>query len=78
MGKKQKSNDDRRSGDLVDDIKEALRAAAQNGPTAMLQSVVLLQKNGTLIDVAKASDQLNIKMLSKKVTKFFMCYPKEI
>lgn len=38
----------------------------------------ILQKNGTLIDVAKASDQLNIKMLSKKVTKYFMCYPKEI
>lgn len=38
----------------------------------------ILQKNGELIDVAKASDQLNIKMLSKKVTKYFMCYPKEI
>ena len=36
----------------------------------------ILQKNGELIDVAKASDQLNIKMLSKKVTKYFMCYPK--
>jgi HD superfamily phosphohydrolase len=36
----------------------------------------ILQKNGSLIDVAKASDQLNIKMLSKKVTKYFMCYPK--
>ena len=38
----------------------------------------ILQKNGALIDVAKASDQLNIKMLSKKVTKYFMCFPKEI
>lgn len=38
----------------------------------------ILQKNGALIDVAKASDQLNIKMLSKKVTKYFMCYPKGI
>ena len=38
----------------------------------------ILQKNGELIDVAKASDQLNIKMLSKKVTKYFICYPKEI
>lgn len=36
----------------------------------------ILQKDGALIDVAKASDQLNIKMLSKKVTKYFMCYPK--
>ncbi|MCD6019057.1 MAG: hypothetical protein K0S53_2178 [Bacteroidetes bacterium] len=38
----------------------------------------ILQKNGALIDVAKASDQLNIKMLSKKVTKYFICYPKGI
>jgi HD superfamily phosphohydrolase len=38
----------------------------------------ILQKDGALIDVAKASDQLNIKMLSKKVTKYFMCYPKGI
>ncbi|MDF2449600.1 MAG: hypothetical protein K0R26_2104 [Bacteroidota bacterium] len=36
----------------------------------------IVQKNGSLVDVAKASDQLNIKMLSKKVTKYFMCYPK--
>jgi HD superfamily phosphohydrolase len=38
----------------------------------------ILQKDGSLIDVAKASDQLNLKMLSKKVTKYFMCYPKGI
>jgi HD superfamily phosphohydrolase len=38
----------------------------------------ILQKNGELIDVAKASDQLNLKMLSKKVTKYFICYPKGI
>lgn len=38
----------------------------------------ILQKDGTLIDVAKASDQLNLKMLSKKVTKYFLCYPKGI
>jgi hypothetical protein len=36
----------------------------------------ILYNDGKLLDVAKASDQLNIKMLSKKVTKYFMCYPK--
>lgn len=36
----------------------------------------VLYNNNTLEDVAKASDQLNIKMLSKKVTKYFICYPK--
>lgn len=38
----------------------------------------ILFNNNTLMDVAKASDQLNIKMLSKKVTKYFICYPKGI
>ncbi len=38
----------------------------------------ILYNNIVLVDVAKASDQLNIKMLSKKVTKYFMCYPKEV
>jgi HD superfamily phosphohydrolase len=36
----------------------------------------ILFNDGSLVDVAKASDQLNIKMLSKKVTKYFICYPK--
>ena len=36
----------------------------------------ILYNDGLLMDVAKASDQLNIKMLSKKVTKYFICYPK--
>lgn len=38
----------------------------------------ILHRDGSLVDVAKASDQLNIKMLSKKVTKYFICYPKGI
>jgi HD superfamily phosphohydrolase len=38
----------------------------------------ILYRDGSLVDVARASDQLNIKMLSKKVTKYFICYPKGI
>lgn len=41
------------------------------------QNIHILQKNGKLIDVAKASDQLNLKALSKKVVKHYVCYPKE-
>ncbi|MGB7393691.1 MAG: HD domain-containing protein [Pricia sp.] len=40
------------------------------------QNIDILRKNGKLIDVAKASDQLNLKALSRKVTKYFVCYPK--
>ena len=41
------------------------------------QNINILRKNGKLTDVAKASDHLNLKTLSKKVTKYYVCYPKE-
>lgn len=41
------------------------------------QNINILKKNGRLMDVAKASDHLNIKALSKKVTKYYICYPKD-
>lgn len=40
------------------------------------ENINILKKNGNLLDVAKASDQLNLKALSKKVTKFYLCYPR--
>lgn len=43
-----------------------------------LQNINILRKNGKLVDVAKASDELNLKVLSKKVVKYYMCYPKDI
>lgn len=36
----------------------------------------ILTPEGKVMDVAKASDQLNLKMLSEKVEKYFLCYPK--
>ena len=41
-----------------------------------VQNINILRKNGKRIDVAKASDQLNLKALSKKVVKYYFCYPK--
>lgn len=41
-------------------------------------SINILYKDGTLKDIAKASDQLNISVLQAPVTKYFLCYPKEI
>lgn len=38
--------------------------------------ISLLSKNGNVIDVAKASDQLNLKALSKTMIKYYLCYPK--
>ncbi len=39
-------------------------------------TINLLRKNGKIVDVAKASDQLNLEALSKLVVKYYMCYPK--
>jgi len=38
----------------------------------------ILMQDGTLTDVAKASDQLNLQKLSQTVTKYYLCYPKDI
>lgn len=40
------------------------------------QPIKILYKNGKLKDVSKASDQFNLKALSKVVTKYYLCYPK--
>ncbi len=39
-------------------------------------AINLIKKNGKIVDVAKASDQLNIEALSQKVIKYYLCYPK--
>ncbi len=38
----------------------------------------ILHKNGTLEDIASASDQLNISVLSEPVIKYYCGYPKDI
>ena len=40
--------------------------------------IKILNKKGKLKDIAKASDQLNLKALTKPVVKYFLCYPKKI
>lgn len=42
------------------------------------QRINILYKTGKIEDIVKASDQLNLKALSKPVTKYFICYPKDI
>ncbi len=41
-------------------------------------NINILMKNGSLVDVAEASDLLNLQSLSKTVTKHFICYPKDV
>ena len=40
--------------------------------------IKIYTKKGELKDIAKASDQLNLKALSKPVIKYYLCYPKKI
>ena len=46
--------------------------------SAFDEKIQILYKDGTLIDIADASDILNTSVLSKTVRKYFLCYPKEI
>jgi hypothetical protein len=41
------------------------------------QQIYILHKSGKIEDIVKASDQLNLKALSKPVTKYYICYPKD-
>jgi HD superfamily phosphohydrolase len=38
----------------------------------------ILYKDGQVTDIAEASDQLNISVLSTPVTKYYLCFPKEL
>jgi hypothetical protein len=41
-------------------------------------TVKILDKRGKTKEITEVSDMLNHKALSKEITKFFLCYPKEI
>jgi len=41
------------------------------------ESIDILMKDGRVVDIADASDMLEISMLSKTVKKYFLCYPKQ-
>jgi hypothetical protein len=40
--------------------------------------IKILFRDNTLMDVTEASDQLNISVLSSEVSKFVLCYPKDL
>ncbi|MCX6271854.1 MAG: HD domain-containing protein [Bacteroidetes bacterium] len=51
---------------------------ANNAYNPSNDKINILQKNGTLMDIAAETFQLNIASLSEIVTNFYLCYPKEI
>ncbi|MHC5202293.1 HD domain-containing protein [Myroides sp. LJL119] len=42
------------------------------------EPIMILKKNGKMCDILSLSDHLNLKALSKPVTKYLLCYPKSI
>ncbi|SEK54853.1 hypothetical protein SAMN04487910_0790 [Aquimarina amphilecti] len=42
------------------------------------QNINILYKSSKIVDIVSATDQFNLKALSKPVTKYFICYPKYI
>lgn len=40
------------------------------------EPIQIVKKDGSITEVAEASDQLNLKALSKPVTKYYVCFPK--
>lgn len=42
------------------------------------ESIRILKKDRTIEDVVEVSDQLNLKSLSKFVTKYYICFPKQL
>lgn len=52
-------------------------AIANNAYNPKMDKINLIYRNGELKDIANASDQLNIRVLSEEVKKHFYCLPKQ-
>jgi len=42
------------------------------------EPIRILKKDNSVEDVVEASDQLNLKSISKEVIKYYLCYPKQL
>lgn len=42
------------------------------------ERIMIKEKSNTLLDISEASEQLNIAVLPTTVSKFVLCYPKEL
>ena len=43
-----------------------------------IDDIRILQKNGEVVEIGKVSEQLSVAILSEMVTKYYLCYPKNI
>ena len=68
----------RKQFDLMDDEVDFFvysDVLSNNAYNQNRQNINMLMKNGEVIDLTKASDNLNISALASPVEKYFLCYP---
>jgi HD superfamily phosphohydrolase len=68
----------RKQFDLIDDEVDFFvysDVLSNNAYNQNRQNINMLMKNGEVIDLTKASDNLNISALASPVEKYFLCYP---
>lgn len=51
---------------------------ANNAYNPFNDKINICDREGKIVDIAEASDQLNVAVLSNTVTKYYLCYPKTI
>ncbi|MBP6374670.1 MAG: phosphohydrolase, partial [Flavobacterium sp.] len=56
-------------------FKGKIKNQAYNNAT---EPIRILKKDKTIEDVIEVSDQLNLKALAKPVTKYYLCFPKQL
>ena len=50
---------------------------ANNAYNPKIDRINILLRDGKVVDVAEAADQLNISALAEPVEKHFLCHPKK-
>jgi uncharacterized protein len=66
---------------IGDDILSYFMVSGEASNAAYLsnsQTINVLKKDGSVQDIAEASELPNIKAISKIVKKFYLCYPKSL
>ena len=48
---------------------------SNNAYNTSKQNIMLLKKDGEIVDLPSASDNLNISALAQPVEKYFLCFP---
>jgi len=51
---------------------------ANNAYNPAFDKILMLYPQGVVTDITKSSDQINTELLSRTITKYFLCYPKDI